>query len=447
MSYNEKPTVITLQPDSSARVVSFEEAFGEHSNAGGKQRRQAKKQARQVRKNTKTQAKIDRKQSRVDKRIENRNKRGSLLGNILTGGVSGMTKRAKNKRAGKVLAAQNAVQAHQEQVQQGGGYEGGDNQGADTFDPIKLQNAGFVDNGDGTWSNPETGEIYDTATGELYANPEPPYQAPQPQYQQPQPQYQPQYQEEEEWPTVQEEEEEEEGEIGDEEEEEWPEYEYGVDGGIDDGNFYENADGASKPKPAAAKSCMPAVMAFTDKIVWNKELLRRLTLENNALKKSLKTGRGINAANSTQVRAKIAENDKLIIATNVRLDELNKQFKSYIKSNKIAQSQVDTCTALSIQKLQDVKKGVTPIDPALDATITPNQIVIEPESSFDGTGIPKTGLKGVDDKDDFDAPPATVVEIQSNAEGKNPVNYKAIAIGVGVAAVAILVLNKFIFKK
>lgn len=88
----------------------------------------------------------------------------------------------------------------------------------------------------------------------------------------------------------------------------------------------------------------------------------------------------------------------------------------------------------------------TAVDSSLNATISPNKIDIPASntaSSFNGTG-----LIGLDNYNDFDAPPTRNVEIDfSNASGSMKGNWKWIAIGVVVAVGGIIAYNKWIKKK
>ena len=91
---------------------------------------------------------------------------------------------------------------------------------------------------------------------------------------------------------------------------------------------------------------------------------------------------------------------------------------------------------------------VTPVDSGLNPVISPNQIVVPPvsttASSFDGTG-----LIGLDNMDDIDAPEVRQYDLSfSNASGSPmKIDWRNIAIGVGVTVLGIWVYNKYIRKK
>lgn len=82
---------------------------------------------------------------------------------------------------------------------------------------------------------------------------------------------------------------------------------------------------------------------------------------------------------------------------------------------------------------------VTPVESELNPEFSKQRIVIPAEEigSF-------TGINALDNKNDYDSPRTRVVELKSNADGtKTGVNWKGIAIGVGVAAVAIWAIRKY----
>lgn len=96
--------------------------------------------------------------------------------------------------------------------------------------------------------------------------------------------------------------------------------------------------------------------------------------------------------------------------------------------------------------------NVTKVDGKLNAEFSPDKIVVpassesannESASSFSGTG-----LIGLDNQTDFDAPPVRNIELEfSNASGDMKGNWKWIAIGVVVAVGGIYAYNKFIKKR
>lgn len=100
----------------------------------------------------------------------------------------------------------------------------------------------------------------------------------------------------------------------------------------------------------------------------------------------------------------------------------------------------------TIAKRKAIDHGgdVTPVDMNLNPEFEDQRIEVPADESTmsSATG---TGLNGLDLQRDFDAPRARYVELSSNADGdkKSKINWVGIAIGVGVAAVAIWAIRKY----
>jgi hypothetical protein len=89
-------------------------------------------------------------------------------------------------------------------------------------------------------------------------------------------------------------------------------------------------------------------------------------------------------------------------------------------------------------------RGYTPVSASLRPIISPNRV--EVTLNADGDIGKPTGLNGLDNINDFNAPATRIFELKSNADdgGNNKgLNFTGIAIGVGVAAVAVWALNKY----
>jgi hypothetical protein len=90
---------------------------------------------------------------------------------------------------------------------------------------------------------------------------------------------------------------------------------------------------------------------------------------------------------------------------------------------------------------------VTQVEGGLEAQFSPQRIEVPAQdgtaSSFNGTG-----LIGLDAYEDYDAPPVRNVELDfSNATGKMKIDWKSIAIGVGITVIGLVVYNRFIKKR
>jgi len=100
------------------------------------------------------------------------------------------------------------------------------------------------------------------------------------------------------------------------------------------------------------------------------------------------------------------------------------------------------------RKARSYGGDVTPVGMDLNPEFEEQRIEIPADESTmsSATG---TGLNGLDLQRDFDAPRARYVELSSNADGdqKPKINWTSVAIGVGVAAVAIWAIRKYkVFK-
>ena len=99
------------------------------------------------------------------------------------------------------------------------------------------------------------------------------------------------------------------------------------------------------------------------------------------------------------------------------------------------------------QAKQENPFNVTQVDGKLNAEFSPNKIEV-PASEVASSSFNGTGLIGLDDYNDIDAPPVRNVELEfSNASGSMKGNWKWIAIGVVVAIGGIYAYNKFIRKR
>lgn len=92
-------------------------------------------------------------------------------------------------------------------------------------------------------------------------------------------------------------------------------------------------------------------------------------------------------------------------------------------------------------KTQKVDGGnETPVDIELNPTFEPQRIEVPADNNSNMSG---TGLVGLDQAEDFDAPPTRIVEITSNASGFDSpglkINWPAVGLGVAIAVFGIAV--------
>ena len=229
----------------------------------------------------------------------------------------------------------------------------------------------------------------------------------------------------------------------------------------------------------------PSVKDTAKKIEWNKEKISRLRKRSEYLKTQLSTER--NQVVKSQMNREIGDVSREAKEHIDRVHELESKLTKYTnfegefsgadgqfsevrggkhgkgshlikgrhrevsKARKEAQHERTQITKDKIAAIKNKRHPhgnknhggcETPVEGALAPEMSEQRIEVPAVSNFYGTG-----LNGIDLQDDYDAPPARVFELKSNADGDKPVakklNYKAIAIGVGVALVAIWAIKKY----
>lgn len=195
----------------------------------------------------------------------------------------------------------------------------------------------------------------------------------------------------------------------------------------------------------------PAVQDLANKIAWNQELINRLDEKR-------KNAQG----NPQQV-------SKQILMRKKRLAELQKELDLYSnydgdfssadgKTKEVRSQEIGKAMYIANRERSRVNRGVragdrfntrtrrgpinsvTPVQKSLKPKFSPNRIVVDAKSNA-------TGLNGLDLMNDYDAP--NVREIQLGADGTSTksVNWKSIAIGVAIGVTAIIVAKKYNFIK
>jgi hypothetical protein len=234
-----------------------------------------------------------------------------------------------------------------------------------------------------------------------------------------------------------------------------PEFDYNFEGNTDSQTDNELVDDEQADQIIKIPE---AITVLADKIEWNNELYSRLDGEKKAIL-------------SKNPNANVKVYDETIEKTKNRVGELENLLNGWAdcKYNYTSNNQfedfpnldIDFSSADGKNKLAKVKKGrnkrvkkaranarkkrekITTVKTTLNPIIESNRIVVPPTSNFDG--IPKgTGIIGLDNDNDFDAPNNLEFELTSNASGlfvKD--NTNAILIGVGVALLGIWAINKY----
>jgi hypothetical protein len=184
----------------------------------------------------------------------------------------------------------------------------------------------------------------------------------------------------------------------------------------------------------------PQVQDVADKMVWNKMMIDKLKRERG------------NTNNKQNVSIVIIERTK-------RMRELKDNLENY--QNAVGESYANfddmqlecRCRKIEVSKAiknaQDKARGKKPIEPV--AGVIPVEKTLNPEFSEGRIYVPSkeesksnaTGLNGIDDRADFDAPP--IREVFINADGKSTlnINWGSFLIGGIVAIGALWAIKKY----
>jgi hypothetical protein len=204
-----------------------------------------------------------------------------------------------------------------------------------------------------------------------------------------------------------------------------------------------------------------AITIVADKIEWNKELYSRL----DGKKKEILTQDA--NANIDELDSQIRDRGDRIVDLENLLDgwanckynyDANNQFQEFPLmdidysnadgKNKFAKMKRNRYKQVLKAKENAKKKRekVTKVKTTLNPIFAKGKIIVpsaNPSSGFNG--IPQgTGLNGLDNSDDYDAPPQLTYELTSNASGtESKTNINGILLGVGIALVGIWAIRKY----
>lgn len=188
--------------------------------------------------------------------------------------------------------------------------------------------------------------------------------------------------------------------------------------------FNELTDGKVKISPIVAD--------LTKKVEWNKELISKLNIQKAGLQ-----GRN---TDSSDVSKQIAERKARIGELEAKLSEYsNCQGEYSMASGKppmalLKRRQEEVLRGRNFARRYRKGHHNTPVSKGLHPQFGSNRIVVPAQMKSNATG-----LNGLDLVDDFDAPDARFIELQSNAAGedKKKINWTGIVIG-GVVAVGVI---------
>ena len=186
----------------------------------------------------------------------------------------------------------------------------------------------------------------------------------------------------------------------------------------------------------------PKLLEVANKIEWNDELIERLW---DKVDESYRLGRAVDNI------------EKVIDAREERISQLEGELDSWCNADGLSPKQVDARRRKVEKARAEAKRNrnkatrrpvpralhggsETPVETELNPEFAPNKIVIPAEEKS-----PATGLNGLDLIDDFDAPDTRFVELSSNASGitKKPINWGNVMFGIVLGGVVIYALKKY----
>lgn len=423
--------VITLVP-ASTPAVSFEEAFGEYSEARGKGR-ERRKQRREERKERKleriedrkdvrqarTAARDEVKSDRQDRRISRRERRKAGRQAIRTE----QSQARQERRTGRQVARQDRRtmrkgarldrRAMGKPTDEGYAPNETLEQGLDTATPNEM--GGYAEQS--YEPQAESQETYgDETQGGGYSEPQygggeggydygPEENAP----------YEDEYYEEPES-----------GEGVYDEEGDYVGEESGYLADYDAGNNFSGID--------------PEIQSTVDKLAWNAECVKRLESKRKQYPNK-----------SQSISKKIIEHKKRFNELKSNLDDFSNCYGDYSSADGLEPKR----RQLMIKKAWRVSQGkiknggrpmmqrpaddVVPVASDLNPSFAPNRIVVPGQAKSYATG---TGLNGLDLQDDFDAP--NVREVFIGADGsKSGISWGSVIVGVGLGVAAVWAIKKY----
>jgi hypothetical protein len=446
----ENVRIIKLSPNTFiSNVSSFDEVFDEYSEARGDRRakRTARKVEKQQAKAQVQQAKAEKKRAKVGKRFakrEERQVRKTGLSDMRQARRTGRAEAVQSRRTGRSQAAQERrTDRRASTLDRRRMGEELEPELEDEVIDDTIDDGGYVDN-EGEYV-PQGGGAYE---GEPSESEEEYNDMPQDK----------RFYEEDEFYQENDSELSPDGyDFGDEYDSyrnDEPENDFNFDGNV------QNSDEIFDVEQASQIINIPEAITVTaDCIEWNKELYSRL----DGKKKEI-------LANDKTAKTNVKPYDEAMQKASNRIAELEDYLNgwsdckyNYTSSNQFEAfptMDTDYSNAEGQMMIEKVKRGrskrvkrakelarkkrekITTVKAKLNPIIKSNEIVV-PASSFEG--VPKgTGLIGLDDNNDYDAPDELDIELSSNASGTpKKINTNAILLGVGIALVGIWAINKY----
>jgi len=204
--------------------------------------------------------------------------------------------------------------------------------------------------------------------------------------------------------------------------------------GDDDWGYFDATSGAD-----GQTTVNPRIQKITDKVEFNKERLSRLRMKLQRVEMGSQRSRDLETkVNKTTNRISWLETKLARFMDNAKDGhrESRRRHIGHAKRKSIGQRKALHQRALLRQRGEEVSPDETTIDSELNPNIEEQRISIPAASNSNGP----TGINAIDLQEDEDSPNARYVELVSNVDGdkeKKKIPLKPILIGVGIAAVVI----------
>lgn len=200
--------------------------------------------------------------------------------------------------------------------------------------------------------------------------------------------------------------------------------------------YFSSAEGKAKINPK--------VKELSRKIEQNKEMIGRLQKQYDKMVKNQN-------AKADKLNARILKRKSILAELESKLAGYSKfdgddysQARGGKRGVARRKAEVRQAKRMARQERKRIRKG-TPVEENLKAEFSEQRIEVPAEEIADFSG--RTGLIGLDNQEDADAPETRVVDLRfSNVEGEKSNKVRNIAIGIGVGVLAILIIRKLTKK-
>jgi hypothetical protein len=419
--------VVTLVDGEMPQVATFEDAFGEFSEARGRgrKRRADRQRARQERRKDKRKARQEKRMDRIKNRAERRKEKRKMRAEALEGRLAKRRRRKEERVSRKGLGEEEYEEPMEE-----GGEEGGE-------EPMEEPTEeGEEPMEDGEEPVEESEEEYSEEESEEESGADGYYG------------FNAKTDNFDEYFTF----------VGDDF--------YNLDAITYDNNLYDigefskGAEDYYSSADGTPSQINPKVAQITNKIEWNKEFIARLNKKMRSsrmgreeaakLKKRLKNRQDALARLQQQLKnySDIATKRKGAVETNKEIGKALNVSK-YNRLKAIGGSRLGMSPEKALSKCMELNKRraemkETPVSSELNPQISQGKIVVPPsENTTASSSSCATGLTGVDDAYDYDSPSPRVYDVEfSNAAGddaKKKKRNRIIAITAGVIVAGIII--------